>query len=178
MALFNRISFHNFSRKLSAFSLFLPVLFLSYWSFQLHFIFMKVFLSPDIILCGWLGSEHELTNNLFFFFCQGRRCSSVQSLDRLVHRGDIWTNLQRSSSLFFLSVEGHCEQFWHGRGWGCPLFDVVLTAFSLPSTALPPPLTPNQGVGGTVVARDMFRHFMQALQNTSKSSFTGKIKPP
>ena len=31
----------------------LPVLFLPYWSFQLYmYLFMKVSLSPDIILCG------------------------------------------------------------------------------------------------------------------------------
>ena len=39
----------------------LPVLFLPYWSFQLY-VFMKVSLSPDIILCGWLGLKHQLTN--------------------------------------------------------------------------------------------------------------------
>ena len=31
----------------------LPVLFLPYWYFQLY-LFMKVSLSPDIILCGYL----------------------------------------------------------------------------------------------------------------------------
>ena len=30
----------------------LPVLFLHYWSFQLLYLFKKVSLSPDIILCG------------------------------------------------------------------------------------------------------------------------------
>ena len=30
----------------------LPVLFLSYWPFQLYISFVKVSLSPDIILCG------------------------------------------------------------------------------------------------------------------------------
>ena len=30
---------------------------------------------------------------------------------------------------------GHCEQFWHGLG--CPLFDVVHSAFPLPTTATP-----------------------------------------
>ena len=34
-----------------------------------------------------------------------------------------------------LSAGGHCEQFWYGQG--CPLFDVVHPAFSLPTTALP-----------------------------------------
>ena len=39
----------------------LPVLFLPYWSFQLYYLFMKVSLSPDIILCGRLGLMHQLT---------------------------------------------------------------------------------------------------------------------
>ena len=30
----------------------LPVLFLLYWSFQLHYLVMKVSLCPDIVLCG------------------------------------------------------------------------------------------------------------------------------
>ena len=30
----------------------LPVLFLSYWSFSLYIFFIKVSLSPDVILCG------------------------------------------------------------------------------------------------------------------------------
>ena len=37
----------------------LPVLSLSYWSFQLC-IFMKVSFSPNIISSGWLGSKHQL----------------------------------------------------------------------------------------------------------------------
>ena len=52
---FNCISFHKFSRQLSAFSLCscglisaLPVLTTVY-------LFMKVSFSPDVILCGWLG---------------------------------------------------------------------------------------------------------------------------
>ena len=33
------------------------------------------------------------------------------------------------------SAGGPCEQIWHGQG--CPLFDVVHTAFPLPTTASP-----------------------------------------
>ena len=55
----------------------LPVVFLPYWSFQMYvsssrrisallvlssvYHFMKVSLSSDIILCGWLGLKHQLT---------------------------------------------------------------------------------------------------------------------
>ena len=41
-------------------------------------------------------------------------------------------SLSLSLSLF---AGGHSEQFWHGQG--CPLFDVVRPAFSLPTTASP-----------------------------------------
>ena len=60
----------------------LPVLFLPYWSFQLYIslwkfplshsddddddLFMKVSLSPDTLLRGWLGLKHELTNSFLF----------------------------------------------------------------------------------------------------------------
>ena len=37
----------------------LLVLFLPYWSFQLY-LFVKVSLSPDVILHGWLGLKHQL----------------------------------------------------------------------------------------------------------------------
>ena len=48
---FNCISFHKFSRQVSAFLLCSSGL-----------IFMEVSLSPDIILCGWLGSKHQLAS--------------------------------------------------------------------------------------------------------------------
>ena len=45
----------------------LLVLFLSYWSFLTICLIMKVSLSPDIILCGWLGLKHQLTNQRIRF---------------------------------------------------------------------------------------------------------------
>ena len=43
----------------------LPILILPYWFRQLYKdLFMKVSLSPDVILCGWLGLKHQLTNQL------------------------------------------------------------------------------------------------------------------
>ena len=61
----NCISFHKFSRQLFAFSLCPPglisvLLVLS----AMFFFFMKVSFSPDIVLCGWLGLKHILTNEL------------------------------------------------------------------------------------------------------------------
>ena len=51
---FNCILFHELSRQLSAFSLCSPVL--SLWlNGPLNY-------SPDVILCGWLGLKHQLTN--------------------------------------------------------------------------------------------------------------------
>ena len=55
---FNCISFHKFSRQLSAFLLSSSGLLV----LSSIYLFMKVSLSPDIILCGWPGLEHQLTN--------------------------------------------------------------------------------------------------------------------
>ena len=41
----------------------LPVLFLPYWSFQLYISLWYVSFNPDIIICGWLGLKHQLTNS-------------------------------------------------------------------------------------------------------------------
>ena len=60
---FNCISFHQFSRQLFAFSLRSSGLILPYWFFQLY-VSLWVSLIPDIILCGWLGLKHQLTNSL------------------------------------------------------------------------------------------------------------------
>ena len=60
---FNCISFHESSWQLSAFSLcstglISALLVLS----TILYLFMKVSLSPDIILWSWLGLKHQLTN--------------------------------------------------------------------------------------------------------------------
>ena len=59
---FNCISFHKFSRQLSAFSLSSCGLISALLVLSTLYLFMKVSLSPDIILCGWLGLKHQLTN--------------------------------------------------------------------------------------------------------------------
>ena len=69
---FNCISFHKFSWQLSAFSTCSSGLikyFLPYWSFQLNCIFMKVSLSPDIVLCGFLGFKHQRTLHEHYCCC-------------------------------------------------------------------------------------------------------------
>ena len=60
--------------------------------------------------------------------------SSVQSLDRLGPRRGHEGRFSRDP-LPVVSAEGHCGQFLHGQG--CPLFDAVLPAFPLPTTASP-----------------------------------------
>ena len=59
---FNCISFCNFSRQLSTFSLCSSGLISASWVLSTTYLFMKVSSSPDIILCGWLGLKHQLTN--------------------------------------------------------------------------------------------------------------------
>ena len=46
----------------------LPVSFPPCWSFSTTYLFMKVSLSHDIILCSWLGLKHQLTSNSVYFF--------------------------------------------------------------------------------------------------------------
>ena len=60
---FNCISFHKFSRQLSAFSLSSPGLISALLVLLTIYLFVKVSLIPDIVLCGWLGLKHQLTNN-------------------------------------------------------------------------------------------------------------------
>ena len=54
-------SFHKFSRQLSAFSLCFFGLISALLILSVIPLFMQVSLSPDIILCGWLGLKHQLT---------------------------------------------------------------------------------------------------------------------
>ena len=55
MALSTVLHFHKFSRQLSAFSLCSFGLISALLVLSTKYLFMKVSLSPDIILCGWLG---------------------------------------------------------------------------------------------------------------------------
>ena len=52
---FNCISFHKFSRQLPAFSIRSSGLISALLVLSTIYLFMKVSLSPDMILCGWLG---------------------------------------------------------------------------------------------------------------------------
>ena len=60
---FNFISFHNFF-QLSVFSFCSSGLISALLVLSTTYLFMKVSLSPDIILCSLLGLKHQLTNNL------------------------------------------------------------------------------------------------------------------
>ena len=59
---FNCISYNKFSRQLSPFSLCSSGLISALLVLSTIYLFVKVSLSPDIILCGWLGLKHQLTN--------------------------------------------------------------------------------------------------------------------
>ena len=61
---FKCILFHKISWQLSAFSLCPSGLHSVLLVLSTVYLFMKVSLSPDIILCGWLGLGHQLTNYL------------------------------------------------------------------------------------------------------------------
>ena len=57
---FSCISFHKFSWQLSAFSLFSSGLISASLAVSNIYLFIKVSLSPDLILCNWLGLKHQL----------------------------------------------------------------------------------------------------------------------
>ena len=57
---FNFISFHEFFRQLSFFSLCSYGLIFALLVLSTTYLFMKVSFSPDIIICGWLGLKHRL----------------------------------------------------------------------------------------------------------------------
>ena len=61
---FNCISFPKSSRQLSVFSLCPSGLISALLVLSTTCLFRKVSFSPDIILSGWLGLEHQLTNEL------------------------------------------------------------------------------------------------------------------
>ena len=58
------IVFHSINSppKLPAFSLCSFGLISALLVFSTIYLFLKLFLSPDVILCGWLGLKHQLTN--------------------------------------------------------------------------------------------------------------------
>ena len=58
---FNCISFHKFSRQLSAFLLCSSGPTSVLLVLSTVYLFIKVSLSPDVTLCGWLGWKHQLT---------------------------------------------------------------------------------------------------------------------
>ena len=67
---FNCISFHKFSGELSAFSLCSSGLISALFVLSTIHLFMKVSFSPDIILFGWLGLKHQLTNwYCCYYYC-------------------------------------------------------------------------------------------------------------
>ena len=61
---FNCISFHKVSRQHHAFSLCSSGLISALLVLSTIYLFLKVSLSPDMIICGWLGLKHQLTNKL------------------------------------------------------------------------------------------------------------------
>ena len=66
--------------------------------------------------------------------------SSVKCLDRLDRRADFADNSADYLPVF--PAGGNCEQFWHGHG--CPLSDVFIPAFPLPTTASPTQEVPSE----------------------------------
>ena len=86
--------------------------------------------------------EHQLSSVQF-----SSVPSSVGSSEDMTDMNDEFIR----DSLPVFSAGGPCEQFWHGQG--CPLFDVVHSAFPLPPTLQLG--VPKDGFGEAVAACDM-----------------------
>ena len=69
---FNCISFHKFSRQLSAFSICSSGLISASLVLSAIYLFMKVSISPDIIFYDWLSLKHKLTNCCLTLSCSCR----------------------------------------------------------------------------------------------------------
>ena len=121
---FSCISFHKFSRDNSSLShSVLPVWLLPYWSFQLY-ISSKFSLSPDIILCGWLGLKRQLTN-LLFFSCFSSFSRFVLPFPQLFFQAHF---RHHSSDLFFNHLHSSSKAFFR---YFFLLFVCVRSSFSL-----------------------------------------------
>ena len=116
---FNCISFRKFSRQLSVLSLCSSGLGSALLVLPTVYPFMKATLSPDIILCGWLGLKHQVTNSLFLRF-------PWQSWKELSSRSRGESRLQRGTSpwpetprnFFFLFVFLIFLWYICKEGWG------------------------------------------------------------
>ena len=64
---FNCISFHKFSRRMFSFSLCSSCLISVLLVLLTIYLFVKIALSPDVILCSWLALMHRVTNQLTNF---------------------------------------------------------------------------------------------------------------
>ena len=80
MALSTCIQFYKFSRQLSAFSLCFSCLVSGLLVHSTIYLFMKISLSPDMILCGWLGLKRQLNNYLYHCFRKTTRQRTLFTL--------------------------------------------------------------------------------------------------
>ena len=99
---FNCVSIHKFSRQLSVFSLCSSGFSSALSVLWTMYLFVEFSFSPDIILCGWLGLKHQLTNpglsKVSPFKAQSR--SECCGLWNLISRDDLvlevfWMSLDR-----------------------------------------------------------------------------------
>ena len=70
--------------------------------------------SPDVILCGWLGWKHQLTNKLSNFWPASMKSSSLSSM--------VFMSLQRASTLPVCLRLSLVEQLVNRWCFGRPIF--------------------------------------------------------
>ena len=90
-------------------------------------------MSADVAWYGYYHYHHHHYYYHYYYYYYSVQSSSVQFHDRLGRR-EVMTD-DSAEILLVFSAEGHCEQFWNGRGR--PLFDIVHPAFCLPTRASP-----------------------------------------
>ena len=105
---FHGISFHKFSQQLSVSSLCSSGLISALLVLSTTYLFTKVSFSPDVIICGWLGLKHQLTNER----THCRVMFSAASKD--IHYGNlgcVWCERREHTATARESAEGECANW-------------------------------------------------------------------
>ena len=81
---------------------------------------MKFVFSPDVILCGWLGSKHQLANNLLFVSFPNIECNCsmrqhVSDFDR--SQGRTTSDWPSTVTHDWPSALTTCDNTWPGWPW-------------------------------------------------------------
>ena len=102
---FNCISFNKYSRQLSAFSLCSSGLISASLVLSTTHLFVKVSFSPDVILCGWLGSKHQIMSPLSLILV---RFPSSSSFGVFLYPGRPYCRIRDRTLVLILPIKSYC----------------------------------------------------------------------